>query len=167
MRGKEAVSDYRNRTHVHAVDNFLPWCDPWPLTLTPTVWLSTQWSDPVSNQSDPFENKKHQSQVLCCVASCVCRRVWILKHPKMTLESSASSSWLRWKPCEKSSCCTEMLFRAKAGVFSLCIDVTPSSLLLEFSSNMNSFTFWFTFFSPCCMTVSYIKSSSQQPVSLA
>lgn len=155
MRGKEAVSDCRNRTHVsaHDVDNFLPWFDPWPLTLTPLVWLSTQWSDPVSNQSDSLRTRSTSPKCfkneLCCVVSCVCRRVLTLKHHKMTLESSTSSSWVWWKPYAKNWRYIEMLFRAKADVFSLCIDITHCSLiLLEFSGYMNSFTFWEIHFFP-------------------
>lgn len=130
MRGKEAVSDCRNRTNVsaHGVDNFLPCFDPWPLTLTPLVWLSTQWSDPVSNQSDSLRTRSTSPKCfkneLCCVASCVCRRVFTLKHHKMTLESSTSSSWVWWKPYEKNWCYIEMLFRAKADVVTLNLAVT-------------------------------------------
>lgn len=142
----------------HGVNNFLPWFDPWPLTsntdparLTSTG-LSTQWSDPVSNQSDSVRPRSTGPNCLknelCWVTSCVCRCVLTLKHHRMTLELSTSSSSIWWKPSEnnkflclsggKQGCCFFVC---------VCIDISHCSLLLlllEFCSWMqiNSFTFW-------------------------
>lgn len=96
----------------HGVNNFLPWFDPWPLTsnteparLTSTG-LSTQWSDPVSNQSDSVRPRSTGPNCLknelCWVTSCVCRCVLTLKHHRMTLELSTSSSSIWWKPSENN-----------------------------------------------------------------
>lgn len=70
-RGKEAMSDLfelNSYVSAHDVNNVLLWYDPSPLTLTPScltsTGLSTQWSDPRSNQSDSVRTKVHHSQLL-------------------------------------------------------------------------------------------------------
>lgn len=70
----------------HGVNNFLPWFDPEPLTLTPThltsTGLSTQWSDLVSNQSDPSETEIGWSQLLW---------KWALLGYKLCLQMTSNS----------------------------------------------------------------------------
>lgn len=70
----------------HGVNNFLPWFDPKPLTLTPThltsTGLSTQWSDLVSNQSDPSETEIGWSQLLW---------KWALLGYKLCLQMTSNS----------------------------------------------------------------------------
>lgn len=95
-RGKKAISDCWNKTHLcqHIVS--VKFCLIWPLTsnidpsgLTSTG-LSTQWSDPRSNQSDSVRPRYISSNwfnMFCWVANCVCRCLLTLTNSQTTSQN--------------------------------------------------------------------------------
>lgn len=106
--GKEAMSDCWSTTHTcqhMASIMFCLWFYPWPLTLTPSCLtpsgLSTQSSDPRSNQSDRATPAPIASP--CWVSNCVRRCLLTLRQRhRNTLELSTSSSSIKFwrKPSE-------------------------------------------------------------------